>query len=66
VTFTPTSAGTRSGTLTITDNATGGSQAVTLSGTGIAKGTSAGTYQIDVTGMFGTFTRSAPVTIIVQ
>jgi len=36
VTFTPTSTGTKAGTVTITDNATGSPQKVTLSGTGIA------------------------------
>jgi len=36
VTFTPTATGTRSGTLTITDNATGSPQTVMLTGTGIA------------------------------
>lgn len=36
VTFTPTSPGAKPGTVTITDNATGGTQKVTLSGTGIA------------------------------
>ncbi len=34
ITFTPTAAGTRSGTLTISDNASGSPQSVTLSGTG--------------------------------
>jgi hypothetical protein len=36
VTFTPTSTGTKAGTVTITDNATPSPQKVTLSGTGIA------------------------------
>lgn len=36
VTFTPTQVGARTGTLTITDNATGSPQTVSLSGTGIA------------------------------
>jgi hypothetical protein len=35
VTFTPTASGTRSGTLTLTDNASGSPQTVTLSGTGL-------------------------------
>lgn len=35
VVFSPTAAGTRTGTLTLTDNATTGTQTVTLSGTGI-------------------------------
>jgi Abnormal spindle-like microcephaly-assoc'd, ASPM-SPD-2-Hydin len=36
VTFTPTASGSRSGTLSITDNAAGSPQTVSLSGTGIA------------------------------
>ena len=40
VTFTPTANGTRSGVVTITDNASGGTQTVTLSGTGTAPGVS--------------------------
>jgi len=35
ITFTPTASGTRTGSLTITDNATGGPHSVTLSGTGV-------------------------------
>jgi hypothetical protein len=38
VLFTPTATGTRTGTLTITDNATAGPQTVSLSGTGTAAG----------------------------
>ncbi len=37
VTFTPSSAGTRSGTLQLTDNASNSPQAVTLTGTGIVE-----------------------------
>jgi Bacterial Ig-like domain (group 2)/Divergent InlB B-repeat domain len=36
ITFTPTAAGTRNGTITFTDNATGSPQTVNLSGTGVA------------------------------
>jgi sugar lactone lactonase YvrE len=36
ITFTPTAAGARTGTITFTDNATGSPQTVTLSGTGVA------------------------------
>jgi hypothetical protein len=36
VTFTPTTTGSRTGTLTVTDDAPGGSQTVSLTGTGIA------------------------------
>ena len=40
VTFTPTATGSQPGTITVTDNATGSPQTVTLSGTGIAPSTS--------------------------
>ncbi|WP_348261572.1 choice-of-anchor D domain-containing protein [Telmatobacter sp. DSM 110680] len=46
VTFTPTATGNRTGQLTISDNATAGSQTVSLSGTGAA---SAYTYSASVT-----------------
>jgi Abnormal spindle-like microcephaly-assoc'd, ASPM-SPD-2-Hydin len=36
ITFTPTAAGVRNGTITFTDNATGSPQTVTLTGTGVA------------------------------
>jgi hypothetical protein len=36
ITFTPTAAGTRTGTITFTDNATGSPQTVALTGTGVA------------------------------
>ena len=36
ITFTPTAAGARTGTITFTDNATGSPQTVTLTGTGVA------------------------------
>jgi Pro-kumamolisin, activation domain/Abnormal spindle-like microcephaly-assoc'd, ASPM-SPD-2-Hydin len=39
VTFTPTQVGARTGTLTISDNASGGSQTVALSGTGTVQAT---------------------------
>jgi sugar lactone lactonase YvrE len=41
VTFTPTAAGLRTGTLTITDNASGSPQTVALSGSGAASGVAA-------------------------
>jgi hypothetical protein len=40
VTFTPTAAGSQPGTITVTDNASGSPQTVSLSGTGIAPGIS--------------------------
>ena len=41
VTFTPTAAGSRTGTVTVTDNATGSPQTASLTGTGVAVGPSA-------------------------
>ena len=41
VTFTPTAGGTRTGTLTVTDNAAGSPQTASLTGTGVAVGPSA-------------------------
>jgi hypothetical protein len=66
VSFTPAAAGARTGTLTISDNTSGGSQMVSLTGTGQAKGTPAGNYSINVIGAFGTFTSAPTVTINVQ
>lgn len=43
VTFTPTAVGTQSGTLTVSDNASSGSQQVALSGTGVSAVVSAAT-----------------------
>ncbi len=63
VTFTPTAGGERSGTLTVTSNAT--TRTTTLSGTGLA-GTAAGSYTINVTGTAGTLTNSGSLTLVVQ
>jgi hypothetical protein len=41
VTFTPTAAGTRTGTITVTDNAPGSPQTASLTGTGVAVGPTA-------------------------
>jgi uncharacterized repeat protein (TIGR01451 family) len=48
ITFTPTANGTRTGTITFTDNATGNPQTVTLTGTG---GTAAGTITLRPTSL---------------
>jgi hypothetical protein len=48
ITFTPTANGTRTGTITFTDNATGNPQTVTLTGTG---GTGAGTITLNPTSL---------------
>jgi len=68
VTFTPTAAGQRNGTLSIADNATGSPQTVGLSGTGVSAtaGTPAGSYQVSVTGAAGTLTQAGTVTLVVR
>jgi hypothetical protein len=65
VTFSPTAAGTRTGTLSVLDNASGSPHTASLSGTGLA-GTAAGTYPITVTGTAGTLVNSGVVTLDVQ
>ncbi|MBI4166794.1 MAG: choice-of-anchor D domain-containing protein [Acidobacteria bacterium] len=65
VTFSPTSAGTRSGTLGVMDNASGSPHTASLSGTGLA-GTATGSYPITVTGTAGTLVNSGVVTLDVQ
>ena len=71
VSFTPTAAGARSGTLSFIDNAAGSPHTVALSGTGVAapaagSGTPAGSYTVTVTGTAGTLTHTLPLTIAVQ
>jgi hypothetical protein len=68
VTFTPTSASARTGSVTITDNAPSSPQTVTLSGAGVpaAGGTPAGTYQIVITGTSGSLVQTQSVALIVQ
>jgi hypothetical protein len=71
VTFTPTAAGTRSGTLSVVDDAAGSPHTVTLSGTGQTApsstgGTPAGSYTIGVSGAVGTLTHFGTVILTVQ
>jgi hypothetical protein len=68
VAFTPTAAGSRAGAVTITDNASGSPQLITLTGTGVSAtaGTPAGTYQIAVDGTAGALVQSGVVTLTVQ
>ena len=65
VTFKPTESGSRSGMLSITDNASGSPQSVSLSGTG-QQPTPAGSYPVGVTGTSGTLVQSGTATLIVQ
>jgi hypothetical protein len=71
VTFTPTTTGTRSGTLTLLDNAPGSPHSVSLSGTGAAppasgSGTPTGTYTVTVNGTNGTLVHTSTVSLTVQ
>jgi hypothetical protein len=68
VTFTPTAAGSRTGTITISSNAANNPQTIGLMGTGqsSAGATPAGTYQISITGVSGTLGQSSSVTLVVQ
>ncbi|MFB3923482.1 MAG: choice-of-anchor D domain-containing protein [Terriglobia bacterium] len=67
VTFTPTAAGSRTGAVAITDNASNSPQSITLTGAG-SPGTVAGTYNaIQVKGTAGALVNSsASVTLTVQ
>jgi len=71
VTFTPTTTGARTGTLTLLDNAPGSPHTVGLSGTGVAppasgSGTPAGTYTVTVNGTNSTLVHTTAVTLTVQ
>jgi hypothetical protein len=68
VTFTPTAAGNRTGTLTITDSAGNSPQTVALSGVGVSSSgtTPAGSFQVTVNGSFGAFVQSGAITLNVQ
>jgi hypothetical protein len=71
VSFAPTTIGARSGTLTISDDAAGSPHSVTLNGTGqtaptTGTGTPAGTYAVAVSGVAGTMTHAAGLTLTVQ
>jgi hypothetical protein len=71
VSFSPTVAGSRTGTLAIADNATGSPHTINLSGTGVAVPTGggvtpAGSYAVTVSGVSGTLTHAVNVTLTVQ
>lgn len=65
VTFTPTAAGSRTGAITIIDNASGSPHTVNLTGTGQAS-TPTGNYTIGINGTAGTLVNSGSATLVVQ
>ena len=65
ITFTPTTDGARGATVSISDNAAGSPQSITLSGTG-ATTTPAGTYPLTVTATSGSLSHTVTVTLTVQ
>jgi uncharacterized membrane protein len=65
VTFAPTAAGTRSASLSITDNASGSPQTVNLTGTAVS-GTPPGTYPVVVNAVCATDSHSITVNVVVQ
>jgi hypothetical protein len=71
VTFTPTVAGARTGSVSVVDDASGSPHTVTLNGTGQTApsstgGTPAGSYTIGVSGTVGTLTHFGSVILTVQ
>ena len=71
VTFTPTAAGARTGSLVLADDASGSPHTVVLTGTGQAApastgGTPAGSYTVTITGAVGTLAHTGAVTLTVQ
>jgi hypothetical protein len=68
VTFTPKAAGSRTGTLSITDTASGSPQRVGLTGTGTSSSgaTPTGSFQVNINGASGTFVSTGTVTLNVQ
>ena len=66
VTFRPTAAGSRTGTLVVTDSGIGSPHSVALTGTGQAGPTAAGTYSINVTGTSGSLVQAGMVSLTVQ
>ena len=68
VTFTPTTSGSRTGTLSITDSASGSPQHISLTGTGTSSNgaTPAGSFAVSINGVSGTFVSTGTVTLTVQ
>jgi len=66
VTFSPTLAGSRSGSIAVADNAPGSPQSVTLTGVGALQPTSPGTYSIQVQATSGSDYHYPNVSVTVQ
>jgi 6-phosphogluconolactonase (cycloisomerase 2 family) len=66
VAFKPTTDGQRTGSLSITDNATGSPQSVSLTGTGVKPGTPAGSYNVTLTVSGGGVTHSSTAALTVH
>jgi hypothetical protein len=69
--FTPTATGTRTGSLTVADSATGSPHTISLTGVGgsapaAGSATPSGTYSIAVLGTVGTLTHTVNLTLAVQ
>jgi hypothetical protein len=65
VTFRPAAAGTRSASVSITDNASGSPQTVSLAGTAVT-GTPPGTYAVVVNAVCASDSHSITVNVVVQ
>jgi len=66
VTFAPTTTGSRAATLSISDNAIGSPQSVTLTGTGVPPARQPGACTITLTATSGALVQTAHLTLTVQ
>jgi hypothetical protein len=66
VKFSPSGQGTRTGSLSIADNASGSPHIATLTGTGSEPPTPAGTYPVTLEATSGADTRNLTVNVVVQ
>jgi hypothetical protein len=64
--FAPTATGTRSGIITITDNASGSPHTISLTGTGAGQPTPTGTYPILINAVSGGDSHNLTVNVVVQ
>jgi len=66
VTFAPTAMGSRTASLSISDNASGSPQTVSLTGTGVAQATQPGNYVIGYSAQSGNDAHSGQLNVTVQ